>query len=261
MGKNATPMTVTALPKSEVHLWCVAWSKLTDKGLLARYDELLTDEERTAHRRFYFEDGRREYLMTRALVRDVLSRYEPDVEPAAWRFVRSSYGRPSIAPELGERDIVFNLSNTTGLVVCAVSRDEVGTDVEPSDRGEKVLPIADTVFSEEELATLRALPEAEQPCRAIQLWTLKESFIKARGLGLSLPLDRFTMVFDGEALSIRIDPSIAVAGERWQFTLLRPTNSHVAALAMERGKSEADKTVVVRHIVPLDLAPVETDEA
>ncbi|WP_394823784.1 4'-phosphopantetheinyl transferase family protein [Pendulispora albinea] len=266
----------TALPKNEVHLWCVAWTRLTDPALLARYESLLTEEETTSYRRFYFEEGRREYLMTRALVRDVLSRYEPDVAPARWRFVRSSYGRPSIAPELGVRNLVFNLSNTKGLVVCAVGRDELGCDVEPIDRGEKVLPIADSVFSPNELATLRALPEAKQTRRAIELWTLKESFIKARGMGLSLPLDRFTMVFEGDAsatpagaspagasptsttpagasprIVIRIDPSIDIAGQRWQLALL-PMESHLVALCMERGGSDADKSVLVRHIVPLE---------
>ena len=148
------------LTEGEVHLWCVAWSALDDPTLLARYRDLLTDEERTAHGRFYFEEGRREYLMTRALVRDVLSRYAPEIEPAAWRFVRSKYGRPSVAPELGTFDFRFNLSNTKGLVVCAISRDEIGADVEAISRGEKVLPIAETVFSDEELRTLRALPKA-----------------------------------------------------------------------------------------------------
>ena len=239
------------LTEGEVHLWCVAWSALDDPTLLARYRDLLTDEERTAHGRFYFEEGRREYLMTRALVRDVLSRYAPEIEPAAWRFVRSKYGRPSVAPELGTFDCRFNLSNTKGLVVCAISRDEIGADVEAISRGEKVLPIAETVFSDEELRTLRALPKAAQERRAIELWTLKESFIKARGMGLSLPLDRFTMRFDGGALSIAIDPSIAVPGERWQFELVEPTKEHLVALAMERGDRDRDKAVVVNTIVPL----------
>ncbi|HWL89548.1 MAG TPA: 4'-phosphopantetheinyl transferase superfamily protein [Polyangiaceae bacterium] len=239
------------ISRSEVHLWCAAWHALTDPDLLARYEALLTDEERTAHRRFYFEEGRREYLMTRALVRDVLSRYEPNVDPAAWRFVRSAYGRPSLAPEMGPRDLEFNLSNTKGLVVCAISRDQVGVDVEPRARGTSVVPIADTVFSQDELAALRALPESEQPRRAIELWTLKESFIKARGLGLSLPLDRFTMLLDADRISIRIDPSIAIPGERWQFALLQPTEEHLVALALERGPRAEDKSVAVRTIVPL----------
>jgi len=126
---------------------------------------------------------------------------------------------------MGPRDLEFNLSNTKGLVVCAISRDQVGVDVEPRARGTSVVPIADTVFSQDELAALRALPESEQPRRAIELWTLKESFIKARGLGLSLPLDRFTMLLDADRISIRIDPSIAIPGERWQFALFSPPRS------------------------------------
>jgi len=243
-------MTST-LPKSEVHLWCAPWSTVTDPSLLAAYEGLLTEDEHASYRRFHFEEGRREYLMTRALVRDVLSRYEPETKPADWRFVRSSHGRPSVAPGMSKRGIVFNLSNTKGLVVCAVSRDEVGVDVEPAGRGDQVLPIADTVFSVDELAALRALPPREQTKRAIDLWTLKESFIKARGLGFSLPLDRFTLCVDGGTLSIRIDPSIAVSGERWQFALVKPTGEHLVALCMERGGQDGDKAVIVRTIVPL----------
>jgi 4'-phosphopantetheinyl transferase len=243
---------IESLESDEAHLWCAAWDiQRRDPAREARYAELLTDEERKQWRAYRFEEGQLEYLMTRALVRDVLSRYVPEIAPRAWRFVRSDHGRPSVAAELGVQVPRFNLSNTKGLVICGVSSDEIGVDVEPAGRGVSVLPIKEDVFSPAELASLGALPETERAERAIKLWTLKEAYIKARSMGLSLPLKRFSMTF-GDVIGIDIHPSIAVAGENWQFYLCQPTGEHVVALALERGVTGRNRSIILRNIVPLD---------
>ena len=122
-----------------------------------------------------------------------------------------------------------------------------------------MLPIQETVFSPDELADLHALAEDARPERAIHLWTLKESFIKARSMGLSLPLKRFSMRFGagagGAGVGIDIHPSIAVPGENWQFALHRLATDHVVALTMARGPTGRDKEVTFHDVIPLeDLA-------
>ena len=77
---------------------------------------------------FILSSDRLIFLATRVLVRQVLSRYE-SVAPDAWTFVANAHGRPEIAGPKSE--LRFNLSNTPGLVVCAVTREvDVGVDVE-----------------------------------------------------------------------------------------------------------------------------------
>ena len=71
-------------------------------------------------------------------------------------------------------------------------------DVESFSRAEEIVPLAPRVFSAAERAQLDALPAAERPDRALSLWTLKEAYIKARGMGLSLPLQEISFLFEGE---------------------------------------------------------------
>ena len=115
-----------------------------------------------------------------------------------WQFSVNAHGKPAIE-RASEQDcgLHFNLSNSLGLVVCLVAEDvEVGVDVEPFERAEQILKLAPKVFSAAEQAQLAMLHEAEKLDRALSLWTLKESYIKARGMGLSLPLDKFSFLFD-----------------------------------------------------------------
>ena len=132
----------------EVHLWVVFQEEAEAPALLARYREILPDEERAATDRFYFESGRRQHLITRALVRTVLSRY-CDVPVEAWRFVRDAHGRPHVAPDQRVPGLpAFNLSHTRGLVACAVALEHaVGVDVEHVDRRTDIDQLAPAVFS------------------------------------------------------------------------------------------------------------------
>lgn len=201
-----------------IHLWVVSPEALNDESLAEGY-RLMTGEERARQRAFVFEKNRREYLATRGLVRAVLSRYR-DVAREAWAFRRNEYGRPAIDPPCGLR---FNLTNHPRLVACAVRHGEleIGCDVEPLSRGRDVLDIADTVFAPRELADLRALPAAAQPDRAIALWTLKEAYIKARSMGMSLPLQEFSFELGpGAGPRISFTAEIDDDPARWAFAMV-----------------------------------------
>jgi 4'-phosphopantetheinyl transferase len=83
------------------------------------------------------------------------------------------------------------------------------------------------------VAALRALPLSQQRARFFDFWTLKEAYIKARGLGLSLPLERFWFTVSAGAIGIDIDPSLGDHPARWRFTLRAPSPRHVIATAVE----------------------------
>jgi 4'-phosphopantetheinyl transferase len=124
----------------------------------------------------------REYLVTRILARWALSQYAA-VDPSAWRFERTEEGRPFVI-EPTTNVPSFNLSNAAGLVVCAVSPDLVGVDVESSASGDDFLPM--NVFTPDERASL-------DPRRAVELWTRKEAYLKARGGGINVHLSRLDL--------------------------------------------------------------------
>jgi 4'-phosphopantetheinyl transferase len=198
---------------------------------------MLTEEERQRLDRLRFQRDRIVFLATRVLVRRVLSRYEP-VAPQAWRFVADANGRPEVAD--GPAWIRFNLSNTAGLVVCAVSSAAaVGVDVERVARTAP-LELIDEVFAASEAAALRALEPGAQGRRFFEVWTLKESYIKARGLGLAIPLHRFAFTLEhGHAPRITIDAELGDAAEGWQFTQLCPTPTHLVAVCVSSTKPQS----------------------
>ena len=102
-------------------------------------------------------------------------------------------------------DFCFNLSHSGSRVLCAVSPSPIGCDVELL--GTVDFAIARRFFHPDECAWLLSLPESEREAAFFRLWTCKESFVKALGLGLSLPLDSFAVSFaDGIALRQTVDP-------------------------------------------------------
>ena len=238
------------LSRGEAHLWYVLADAATEPSLLAAYEALLAPEERARKARFYFDKHRHEYLLTRALCRGVLSRYAA-VAPEAWVFRANSYGRPEIASPEGS-SLRFNLTNTDGLIACLVALDrEIGVDVEDTERRGETVAIADRFFSPLEVSALHEEPAAAQRARFFDYWTLKEAYIKARGMGLSIPLDQFSYLIEpGQPIRIAFDPRLVDDPATWQFAQLRPTDRHLISVAVRRS-GEPDLRFVVRRTIPL----------
>lgn len=235
------------LAPGEVEIAIARPEEIDDPTLLAAYDALMTEDERKRQRAFVFEKNRQESLVTRALVRTTLSRHRP-VAPQDWRFVTNEWGCPRIEPDCG---LSFNLSNHPTMVVCAVTEGgAIGVDVEPHDRAQQILGLARDVFAPSEQEALAALRPDEREDRALSLWTSKEAYIKARGMGLAIPLDGFAFAFE-EPLAPRIafEASVADDPERWRFRIM-DVAGHRVALAVER-RAAAEPSVRVRMAVPL----------
>jgi 4'-phosphopantetheinyl transferase len=226
---------VEQIDPSQIHLWLAYLGEITDPRLLAECRSLLSEEEIEKQARFHFERDRHRYLVTRAMVRTVLSKYA-DVEPTQWRFDVNPYGKPSIAPELrAARGIEFNVSHTEGLVVLGVARQRaIGVDVEHVFARHIDIAVADRWFARKEAAALRELPAEQQRRAFFDYWTLKESYIKARGAGLSIPLDRFAFILEqGSRIRLTIDPGLRDRPERWSFWQVQLAPDHLAAVCAE----------------------------
>jgi 4'-phosphopantetheinyl transferase len=244
----------SALGRGDVHVWYLSPDAVPAPLLLDGCLRLLSDDEQARWGRFHFAEGRRRYLVAHALLRTVLSRYA-GVEPRAWRFTANAYGRPRIALPRHLWRLRFNLSHTDGLVACAVTVGRpVGVDVEHTGRPGRLAEVAERFFAPGERASLLALPERAWRDRFFEYWTLKESYIKARGRGLSIPLDEFGFdVRDGRPAGISFGPGLRDRSARWQFALLRPTPHHVLALSVPHG-TDGELTVRAQAADPLSLA-------
>ena len=233
-----------------IDLWYTFVDQADSESLLVRYRELLPQQEQAGEKRFVFQRDRDAHLITRALQRTVLSRY-CDVAPSDWEFQTNPQGKPSIARPEGT-SLYFNLSHTRGLIVCAVASSEaLGVDVENVRRDSGDVDLAHRYFAPSEVAALTAHPSERQRDVFFDFWTLKESYIKARGMGLSLPLDGFAFT-----LSPQQPPRIAFTSAipddpaRWWFAQIRLGEQYQIALASGAPGLE-DRQVRLMETVPL----------
>lgn len=245
-----------ATNRQDIDVWLTYYDEIVDDRQLARLRLLLSDEEVAQESRFYFADDRKRYLVTRAMVRMLLSRYAP-IAPEDWFFSKNAYGRPVIADAIADaetqaRGLSFNLSHTRGLIALAVTRGrELGVDVENIAARTVSLGVAEHFFSPTEVAELSCVAPDRQHDRFFEYWTFKESYIKARGMGLSLPLNRFSFRFPHQsAVSISIDPDLQDEADRWSFWQCRPTADYLMAICAERHVDDAP-TISMRKFTPL----------
>jgi 4'-phosphopantetheinyl transferase len=239
----------------DVRVWVLRAPENASAERARRSEAILSPDELARMRRFRFEPDRRRYLFAHALVRETLSRYAPETPPAGWRFETNAYGRPHIA-NVASSDVSaaprlkFNLSHTAGLVACAVALDrDVGVDVEHTrpSRADFGLEIASQYFAPAEVQALAAQPTAAHRDWFFAFWTLKEAYIKARGMGLALPLAGFAFDLrnarpDAAAspdIGISFAPSVADDPARWHFERRRLAPDHALALAACRAPGEA----------------------
>jgi 4'-phosphopantetheinyl transferase len=124
---------------------------------------------------------------------------------------------------------------------------EIGVDAEWLGRPCDAAELARRFFSPDEARSLEALSETERHDRFFRYWTLKESYVKARGLGLSIPLDRFSILLDEEPLRLHVDSALGDYGSRWRLAQLRAP-AHLVAVCVDSGG--APLRVRAAHHVP-----------
>jgi 4'-phosphopantetheinyl transferase len=232
-----------------VRVWTVAVDAGPIQPRIDAYHSLLSSEEARRVGRFVQPPDALRFVIGRALARTMLSEYA-DIAPRDWPLVIDDHGRPQLeAVPHGAPDLRFNLSHTEGLVACAIAIGrEVGIDVEHV--GRRVLhEVPERFFSAREVEDLRALPHDEQARAFFDYWTLKEAYIKARGLGLALPLRQFTFArAAGRPPTISFAPELRDDPASWQFAQFWPTPQHRMALAVRRVGE--DLPIRVDRVVP-----------
>lgn len=244
-------MDTTGQQYEPVLVWYVPLRSVTDAALLRIYRALMTAQERAQEARFHFDRDRHRYLVTRALARTALGRMVA-LDPGDLLFTTNAYGRPGLrALNDACTRLSFNISHTRDLVVLGVTYSRaLGLDTENVTDRPAPLDIADNCFSAEEVRALRALPATDQHERFFDYWTLKESYIKARGMGLSIPLNEFSfrLPCDG-SIRLDMDASLGDSPQRWMFYQYRPLPSHILSLAVESGRRPV--AITISESIPL----------
>jgi len=241
------------ISSDEIHLWYVYDENIHDPHLISQYCDLLNSEEYLQYKKFHFEKHRHQYLITRAMVRSVLSLYVNKIDPADWKFKKNDYGKPSIDDNSLSIPLRFNISHADKLVVMAVSLgQDIGVDVECLTRLGDMLDMASSFFSPIEVKQLLDLPPEKQNNRFFDLWTLKEAYIKACGMGLSIPLNHFSYSFSPQG-KIRIDfsPERNDQPEFWRFWQIHPNDNYKISMAIKCDEINHAYSISMREIIPL----------
>lgn len=228
----ATPSEEMSLGADEVHVWKVHLNR--EVARIPLFQKLLEPEEVDRARRFYFERDRQHWIVAHGLLRILLGRYL-QTDPRLLRFDLNAYGKPALAFPAQSPLLQFNLSHSADLALYAFSwQQHIGVDVEYMRTTIDYDGIAQYSFSPTEQAALLSLPPTEKHEAFYRCWTRKEAYIKARGMGLSLPLDLFDVsLLPGEPAALlhsREDPQEA---QRWSMRELAPAPDYAGALMVE----------------------------
>lgn len=225
------PTTLTLL-ENEVHVLCASLDPPSNQ--IDEMWQFLSADERDRAYSFRFFTDRHRFVAAHGQLRIILGQYM-GVKPNHLRFHQTEYGKPYVVCEPGLRAPDFNMSNSHGLILYAFTNQRaVGVDVEYIRQELAEEQIAERFFSSGEVSALRSLPVELRVRSFFNCWTRKEAFIKAKGIGLSLPLDQFEVALSPEEpaalLKTGWDESET---RRWCLHDLDVSPNFAAALAVE----------------------------
>jgi 4'-phosphopantetheinyl transferase len=156
----------------------------------------LPPEKQSRISRFIREQDRLCALWADVLVRTTICS-TLGIKNTALAFAKNEFGKPCLESCPG---LHFNVSHSGDVVLCAFDNKPVGVDVERiKDRG---LEIAERFFSKIEYEWLMHRNETDRTECFFDLWTLKESYIKALGKGISKGLRSFTIHSEGQNIFV-----------------------------------------------------------
>ena len=217
------------LAPGEVHLW----QAVLDKRLADGLRHLLSTDEISRADRFHFAKDRNHFVAARGLLRTLLSAYH-GIDPEDLRFVYADKGKPSLE-ETQHGTVNFNLAHSHDMAIYAFTHDrEVGVDLEYVREDLAGEQIAQRFFSPREIEMLKTVGTALRKEAFFNCWTRKEAYIKARGEGLSMPLDEFDVsLLPGEPAALLLNHKEPEEVRRWSMRSIPMPRGYVAAVVVE----------------------------
>jgi 4'-phosphopantetheinyl transferase len=227
------PATVNnELGEGEAHVWRASLDQPAD--MIAKFAPRLSKDEYQRAERFLRPSDRSRFIAGRGILRKIISAYLA-LAPDEVRLVYNEYGKPFISDDQNRGALSFNLSHSNGMALYAVVRGRrVGIDVEYMREDCATLEIAERFFSKDEFEALRAVASDQRTKAFFNCWSRKESYIKAIGMGVSYPLDGFTVSLAPDAapelLEVNADATEATC---WKMYELDVAEGYAAALIVE----------------------------
>jgi 4'-phosphopantetheinyl transferase len=226
---SAWPLKVGSLEleDTQVHVWRAGLG--FDETVLRRLESTLAAEEKNRAKRLVFRSDQDRFVGTRGILRDLLGKYI-NCSPAKVEFHYDPKGKPVLKDKVVEKSIQFSVSHSASvaLLAFAVGR-HLGVDVELIRPKIAALEIAERYFSPQEVAELRALPTSHHAQAFFLGWTRKEAYVKAKGEGLHIPLESFSVSLTPDQPE-RLE---CADSHRWGLRSLCPAPGYVGAVVCE----------------------------
>jgi 4'-phosphopantetheinyl transferase len=211
------------LPVDEVHIW-LAGLRVGGAALCTCWDLLSQEEMRVAlgHR---FAKDCREFIVTRALLRQILARYAGRAT-ADLCFDSDSSGKPVLR---GTQSLHFSVSHSRDLALLAIAHRQVGIDVEYIQTIVLQQALIEQYLARPEQSHLQALPAEARAVALYRCWTQKEAVLKALGVGLLYPPRHVNVLADGRKSHV-----VSALGRNWLVREIAAPIGYAAAVAIEQ---------------------------
>ncbi len=181
----------------EPELIAVRLNRKLDAQVFETLLTIISPEKKEAIHGYFREEDKLRSLIGELLIRKVLME-RCGLKNTNIRFMQTENGKPMLA---GAEHLHFNSSHAGDWVVCAIDKKPIGVDVEKVKPAN--LAVSRSFFSEEE--HLDICNAADPNERFFDYWTLKESFIKHSGKGLSQELNSFTIFFSENTIGVLLE--------------------------------------------------------
>jgi 4'-phosphopantetheinyl transferase len=216
------PIDLTLLP-NEVHVWRIDLE--VTKSQLENLVVTLSSDELARANRFHFQEHCQRFIAGRGSLRNILGFYL-GIEPQQVKFDYEPRGKPFLADTLAKGGLLFNLSHSQDLALCAVNyKRKIGIDLEYLRSVSDLEALAQRFFLPQEYDLVRSLPRHQQQEVFFRYWTCKEAYLKATGDGIS----------QLEQAEIALTPTQGaklLTSEDWSLVEFTPAENYRAAVAV-----------------------------
>ena len=217
-----------ALEPDQVHLWRIELNKFRQSVPELRLE--MSNEEISRAGRFVHYKDAENYIVGRSILRRLLGNYL-GVDRTKIAIENGEFGKPHVAKHMNAKQLKFNVSHSADFCLIAARwGSEIGVDLEKVREDVMVEGLASRYFAGDEIAELQALPVALRRLGFFLCWTRKEAYVKAKSLGLHIPLDQFAVTLTpGGPVRLRSNDS-----NEWSMESLEPAPQYVGALVTAR---------------------------
>jgi 4'-phosphopantetheinyl transferase len=220
------------IQREEVHLW---WAFVDREVLdINYYYQILSIDEKNRVARNPFKKQSDIFIVAHGLLRAILSRYLK-IDPQKICFIYEEFGKPGLDLPFKGAGLSFNLSHSKGIVLYAITRDrEIGVDIEYIPNSLCLEKIAEICLSPREMKMFCLIPLSDREKIFLDYWTCKEAYIKATGLGHSVPLSQVEVILLQNKPEVQMASRFIAGVEKiWSLQRVESPQGYSAALAVE----------------------------